>query len=179
MSTNGNGWKPRKSEKWTCPSGQEVWTRQPGPEFTLRLGRTPNALNGSKDVPKQAEGESEEDYGKRVMEHVSDEDLVTHARQLIVAMVESPKLVLDPKPGELGPDDTGTDFWPLFQYGMDKYFKVKGKVKVGDGEVEASVLETFPGESAVSGDGVDSAPIPVPESQSEVTDQGLAHSAGD
>jgi hypothetical protein len=36
--SNG-GWKKRQTETITCPSGQVVQIRRPGPEFTLRAGK--------------------------------------------------------------------------------------------------------------------------------------------
>lgn len=179
-SSNGNGWKPRKSEKWVGPSGQEVLTRRPGPEFTLRLGRSPGALGAGKNLPERAEGQTDDEYAQEVLKHISDEEMVGMARELIVAMVESPKLVLNPKPDteEIGPDDTGVDFWPLYQYGMDKYFNIKAPVKAGDGEVEVSDLKTFPEQPGVSGDSVDGVHIPLREAQSDSPDSGLVHSTG-
>jgi len=180
MSTNGNGWKPRKPEKWTCPSGQEVLLRPPGPEFTLRLGRSPRTFSGDGDLPKRKPGQTDEEFHKEMAEHISDDDLVAVARDLLVAMVESPKLVLNPDSsmGEMGPDDTGLDFWPLYNYGMHKYFARKVAVGVGTGEVEVTDLETFPQESGVSGDGVDGVHVPVAEPEPTVADPRLVGSAG-
>lgn len=182
MSTNGNGWKPNVPEKWTGPSGQEVLLRHPGPEFTLRLGRTQRVFSGSESVPERKEGQTDKEYAQEVLEHISDEELVGMARELIVAMVDSPKLVLNPNAenGEIGPDDTGMDFWPLYNYGMAKYFSRTGPIKVGEGEseVEVSDLETFPEETSVSGDSVDGVHVPVTESERAIRDQGLVDSAG-
>ena len=177
-TTNGNKWAPRKSEKWIAPSGQEVWTRAPGPEFTLRLGRTPRAFTTTESVPQRREGQTEEEYGREVLDQISDEGLVTFARELLVAMVETPKLVHEPGPGQLGPDDTGTDFWPLYQYGMSKYFNRSVSVPAGDGEVEANDLTTFPSESGISGDSVDGVSVPVAITEPETADSGLVNGAG-
>lgn len=177
MSTNGNRWKPRKSEKWICPSGQEVWLRAPGPEFTLRLGKTPNTLSS---LPARKEGQSDEDYKREIAERMSDEDLVNTARELLVAMVESPRLTLNPdyEKGEIGPDDTDMDFWPIFNYGTAKYFNREGKVKVAEGEVEVTDLETFRHDSGVSGHSADGVLLPVTEPESTTEDQRLVPSAG-
>ena len=186
MSTNGNQWKPLTAEKWICPTGQVVWIRQPGPELTIRLGRLPKAVAGN--MPPRRHGQTEEEYDRALEEYtrealqkVDDEEIVTSARQLLVAMLESPKLVLNPRHelGELGPDDTGIDFWPLYEHGMNKYFRAGRKlIKAGEGEVEEKDLETFRAESGVSGDSVDSIHISVAESEPAVADSGLVNGAG-
>ena len=166
MSTNvsvtdaayGNGWKPRKTETLSCPSGQTVQVRRPGPEFMLRAGRVARTFSKAKqDEPKQ-EGQSPTEYGLDVIAKMSDEELAAvmiFARELVCAMLVSPKLVISPRPGfnEIGPDDIGDDFWFLFNYAMTGFFNLK--VPVGDGEVQVSDLETFPDDLGVSRDGVD------------------------
>lgn len=177
--SNGNVWKPRKPEEFICPSGQKVLTRQPGPEFTLRLGKTTRSFTTPEGVPKRREGQSDEEYGREVLDQISDDDLTQSARELLVAMCVSPKLSLNPDydKGELHPDDTGIDFWPLYQHGMQKYYSRKGKVQVGDGEVEVNDLETFREEQGVSGDSVDSTHVS-PNTEQPNGDQGLVNSAG-
>src|SRR5687768_4144164 len=127
MSANGNGWKPRKTYPFTCADGSVVQVQRPGPELALRVSRIPHSFARSASEPQ--EDESPEDK----LAQMSDEEqdaVVALARELIVAMVVSPKLKLNPKPGELGPDDTGPDFWPLFSYGMANFLGIK--VPVGE-----------------------------------------------
>lgn len=181
MSTNGNQWKPSLTHEVTCPSGQKVLVKRPGPEFAIRAGRIPNIFASEDPEDKKQEGETEEEYGKRLIGKWSNEEqqsLVDFARYLLVSMVVSPKLVLNPRPerGELGPDDTGDDFWFLYKYGMDKFYREK--VAVGDAEVEAKDLESFREESSVSGDSVDSLHVPVEITEREAGDPGLGSSAG-
>lgn len=181
MSNKETIWKRRSGpEEFTCPSGQKVLTQPPGPAFTLKLGRTTRVFTTPEGVPKKRDDQTEEEYGLEVLEHISDDELVESARLLLVAMCIKPKLSLNPDyvKGELHPDDTETDFWPLYQYGMQKYFGRKGKVQTGDEEAEVTDLESFRDESSVSRSGVDSIHVPVAEPESAATDQGLADSAG-
>src|SRR5687768_9673175 len=181
MSANGNGWKPRKTAKVTCPSGQEVYVRRPGPELALRAGRV--ARTFTKLLPKNPDEleQLKDKSPEEVIMEMSDEELASltiFARELVVAMMVSPKLVLNPNPerDEIGPDDVGDDFWFLFNYGMQNFYGIK--VPVGESEVEVKDLETFREEPGVSGDSVDSLHLPVEVPERETTDQGLVDSAG-
>lgn len=170
MSNNNGGWKPKKPEPYTCADGTEVWVQRPGPEFTIRAGRIAKTytrfLNAKED---------DEENALAAMSDQEQEVLVNYARELLCAMLVTPKLKLDPKDGELHPDDTGVDFWPLFHYGMGALFK--SKVPVGDTEVEVKDLETFRTESGISGDGVDGVHVPSPVERVD-GDQGMVDSAG-
>lgn len=172
MSTNGNGWKPSKVQPYTCADGSTVYVHRPGPELALRVGRIPRTFT------KSLNDENEKLSPEERLSQMSDEEqdaTVQVAREVIVAMVVSPKLKLNPKEGELGPDDTGADFWPLFSYAMDNYFKIK--VPVGEGEVEAEDLATFRAEPGVSGDSMDGVHIPS-DAVEPLGDQRLVGSAG-
>jgi hypothetical protein len=160
---NGNSqWKPRKTETVTLSSGQVVQIRRPGQEFMLRAGRVARTFTKTANKAEREEGQSEQEYGLDVIAQMSDEELGTvliFARELVCAMLVSPKLVLNPRPGsdEIGPDDIGNDFWELFNIGMAGFVGLK--VPVGDQEVGVSDLANFRGESGVSGDSVDSAEV--------------------
>lgn len=175
MSNNNGGWKPSKVHLFKCPSGQEVYVQRPGPQLALRVSRIPRTFTKSlSETEEEKTNQSPEDK----LAEMSDEEqdaIVSLAREVIVAMVVSPKLVLNPKDGELGPDDTGTDFWPLFSYAMTNFFNVK--VAVGNEEVEVKDLESFREEPGVSGDGVDSAHIS-PNTEQPAGDPGLVDGAG-
>lgn len=173
MSSNGNGWKPRKIQPYKCADGSTVYIQRPGPQFTLRAGRIPRTFTKSLS---EAKGNEEEKLAE--LSEEEQESIVAFARELIVAMLVSPKLKLNPKPDsdELGPDDTGLDFWPLFSYGMSNFFNAK--VPVGDEEVEVTDLETFREEPSVSGTGVDGPSLPVAVTERETSDPGLVHSTG-
>lgn len=156
LVTNGNGWKKRQTKTLTCPSGQKVQVRRPGPEFILRAGKS--AKTFSRYVNNAPQTENLEDDSLELFAKMPDEEFaafVVFARELVCVMLVSPRLVRDPKPGsdEIGPDDIGDDFWYLFNYAMSGYFGLK--VPVGNQEVEISDLESFRPESGVSGDSVD------------------------
>lgn len=163
-------WKPRKAEPYTCKDGSIVQIMRPGPEFTIRAGRM------HKTYIKREESEEDPDNPLVGMSDEEAETLVNYARQLLVEILVEPKLRLNPGEGELGPDDTGADFWPLFNYAMDNF--QNAKVPVGDGEVEAKDLDTFREEHGVSGSRMDSVHVPLAESERATTDSGLAHSTG-
>ena len=174
MSTNGNYWKPRQSECFTCPSGQKVYIRRPGPEFVLRAPRGLRGLRAfiTDTTPQVAGNEWELMSG---MAEDEQEALVEYARDLICACVTSPKLFRHPTPQQLGPDDTEGDFWPLFGELMRRY--IGGKVAVGDTEVEEEDLKSFRPESSVPGDSVDSVHVSS-DAQLDARDSGLVQGAG-
>lgn len=163
MSTNG--WKPRKTETLECPSGQSVQVRRPGPEFMLRATRVQRTFSKfankkeKEDDAARKDALSPEEYGLQTLAKMSDDELAAvmiFARELVCAMLVSPRLVREPRPDsdEIGPDDIGdVDFWFLFNYAMTGYFNLK--VPVGDGEVEITDVESFRPESGVSGHGED------------------------
>lgn len=157
--SNGNGWKQRKIETKTCPSGQVVQIRRPGPEFMLRAGKVARTFSrGLGQKPSDGDDVSAEEQGIRVIEKMTDDELAAvliFARELVCAMLVFPRLVQNPRPGtdEVGPDDIGDDFWFLFNYAMEGYFGLR--VPVGNAEVEVGDLKTFRQEPSVSGDSVD------------------------
>lgn len=178
MSNNGHGWKPRKVHTFTCADGSTVLVQRPGPELALRVQRIPRTFTKSL-VEKPSEGNEQDDSPEARLAQMSDEEqnaVVALARELIVAMVVSPKLKLNPKEGELGPDDTGADFWPLFTFAMTNFYDIK--VPVAEGEVEVPDLETFRNDSGLSGDSVDGAHIPIGATEPDHGNQGLVDSAG-
>lgn len=172
MSNNNGGWKPRKREAFTCADGSIVYVRRPGPELALRVSRIPRTF--TKSLVENGAEESASDELERLSEE-EQEITVRLAREVIVAMVDEPKLYLNPKEGQLGPDDTGADFWPLFTYAMTNYYNIK--VPVGDGEVEVEDLETFREQPGVSGDGVDGVHVSR-AAQHQDADSGLVDGAG-
>lgn len=186
FATNGK-WAPRKTEMLTCPSGQEVQVRRPGPEFALRAGRVTRTFSEAiKRETEQAEAKEEgltpDEFGQDVLDKLSDEELaavLVFARELVCAMLVSPKLTRVPRPGfdEIGPEDVPSgDFWFLFNYAMTGFYGLK--VPVAEGEVEVSDLSNFRGESGISGDSVDSAEVRA-DSEQPAGDQGLVGGSGD
>lgn len=172
------GWKPRKIESITCPSGVVVQIRRPGQEFAIRATRTLRTFSKGKSV-EELKGRSLEEYGQDLLERMDDDELgalVTFARELVCAMLVSPRLVLNPNHdrGEVGPDDIENDFWFLFNYALTGFYNLK--VPVGDGEVEVKDLETFRGEPVIQADSVGSANV-LPDTESMAGHQGLVGSA--
>lgn len=166
-SGNGYGWKKRQVITVTCPSGQQVIVKRPGPEFYLRSGRVARTFTTGLDKDPNAPAadaslEAKRDYWTDKIANMSDtelEALILFAKDLIVTMVISPRLVLNPREDsdEIGPDDIEHDFWFLFAYGMANFVGIK--IPVGapgaESEVEVSDLSTFRPEPGVSRDSVD------------------------
>lgn len=179
---NGNGWKPRKTETLTTPSGVEVKVMRPGPEFALRAARIHKTFSKKKPTEQEKQdmkGLTPEEYGLKTLADMDDEELAAvmiFARELVCAMLVSPKLVREPRPGqnEIGPDDIGDDFWWLFNYAMTNFYGLK--VPVGDAEVEIADVESFRSESGISGDS-DNSPEVRTDTEQPTGDQGLGYSA--
>lgn len=181
MSSNGDyGWKPRKVEMITCPSGQKVQVRRPGPEFMLRVGKYARTFTALKDQVTISAQDPTEHYLETIAK-LDDEELaalMVFAREYVAASLVEPKLSRDPNydAGEIGPDDLPmADFWFLFGHGMSGFEGLA--VPVGETEVQVSDLESFRGESGVSGSSVDSPHLPSDPEQ-PIGDQGLGSSAG-
>jgi hypothetical protein len=97
--------------------------------------------------------------GLEFISRMSDDELaamVVFARELVCAMLVSPRLVQSRRPGtnEVGPDDIGDDFWFLFNYAMTGFFNLPIPVG-GNQEVEINDLESFRSDPSVSGDSTD------------------------
>jgi len=163
---NGGGWKT-KAETKTCPSGQVVQIKRPGPEFTIKVGkivqtfsRVVKRAGGDELSPEEVDRMTPQEQAKRglmLIEKMTDDELsayVTFARELVCAILVSPRLVLKPKPGsdEIGPDEIpDSDFWWLFHYSMSGHLNLT--VPVGPKqEVKVADLTSFREESGVSGD---------------------------
>jgi hypothetical protein len=162
-SVNGTGWKQRKIETLACPSGQVVQVRRPGPDFMLRAGRVVKTFSKELLTKPKNQGEiSEPERGLTFVANMNDEEfaaMMAFARELVCAMLVSPKLVQHPRPGtdEVGPDDIGDDFWYLFGYAVDGFSTLP--VPVANQEVEVGDLESFRQEPGVSGDSTDGAEV--------------------
>lgn len=159
---NGGGWKKRRIEALTCPSGQQVQVRRPGPEFTLRAGKV--ARTFSQALSRKPETDQDAptlESGLEVIATMTDDEfaaVMIFARELVCAILISPRLVQNPQnENEIGPDDIGDDFWFLFNYAMTGFFNLT--VPVGNQEVEVSDLKSFRPEPGVSRDSSDRSEI--------------------
>jgi hypothetical protein len=150
---NNGGWKKRPIETLTCPSGQEVQIRRPGPEFMLRAGKV--ARTFSQVLTRDLDNEKD---GLSLISDMTDDEqaaVLDFARELVCAMVVNPPLTLKPKtPDELTPDDIADDMWFLLTYAMTGFFNLP--VPVGDNqEVQVSDLKSFRSDDSVSRDSAD------------------------
>jgi hypothetical protein len=134
----------------------------------LRAGRL--ARTFSQVAERQSEGGSDQEQSLEsleIIEKLTDLELaavMVFARELVCAMLVSPRLVKNPSPGtdEVGPDDIDlADFWFLWNHAMTGFFGLSVPVGHGDTatEVEVSDLSNFREESGLSGNSDDGAEV--------------------
>jgi len=140
-----NQWTKRQSISLTCPSGNVVIARRPGPDLALKAGKIARILQRQTttiDINKQLE----------FIEQMPDDELdklMGFARILVSDVVVQPSLSLHPKEGQLGPDDVPlNDFWYIFTWGMNGGPDMP--VKLTEGETTVAAVDTFPAEQSRS-----------------------------
>lgn len=139
------GWSKRISIPITCPSGQVVMVRRPGPEMALKAGRVGRIL--------QRQGNARSvDAILAFMESLSDEEVIkltAYARVLLLDIVTEPALSPHPREGQLCIDDVPPDdFWFVFASAMTGVPEMSVKTK--DGETTVEAVENFPDEQVGS-----------------------------
>src|SRR5687767_13822228 len=136
-----NTWRKRTTQALTCPSGNRIIIRRPGPELALKSGKIARIFQKQGqddlgDVNKQLE----------FIENLPDEELnklMGFARVLISDVVIDPPLSLHPKEGQLTPDDVPlSDFWYIFTWAMNGGPDMPVKLEEGETTVEA--VSSFP-----------------------------------
>lgn len=136
-----NQWQKRRTTELECPSGNTAVVRRPGPELALKAGKITRILNKNEDAAKQ-----DIDSQLAFIEKLSDEELdklTDFARILLTDVVVNPVLVLNPKEGQLSPDDVPlADFWYIFIWAMNGGPSMPVKTK--EGETTVAAVETFP-----------------------------------
>ncbi len=153
-----NQWQKRQTIKLTCPSGNEVMVRRPGPDLAVKAGKFARILQ--KVAGKNGKATAEEQL--LAIEQLPEkelEQLMVFARVVIADVVINPVLVLNPKEGQLSPDDVPLgDFWFIHTWAMNGGPTMPVKLREGETTVEA--VETFPaGQESSIASGVDSESI--------------------
>jgi len=147
MSNNGNQWRKRLTTSLLCPSGNVATVRRPGPDMALKAGKIARILqkqnvSAQSDIDKQLE----------FIETMPDDELeklMGFARVLLSDCVIDPPLSLNPREGQLGPDDVPLgDFWFIFTWAMNGGRDMP--VKLAEGETTVAAVETFPSEQGSS-----------------------------
>ncbi len=153
-----NQWQKRQTIKLECPSGNEVMARRPGPDLAVKAGKFARILQ--KVAGKNGKATAEEQL--LAIEQLPEnelEQLMSFARVVVADVVINPVLVLNPKEGQLSPDDVPlNDFWFIHTWAMNGGPTMPVKLKEGETTVEA--VETFPsGQESSFTSGVDSEQI--------------------
>lgn len=135
-----NQWRKRQTISLSCPSEAVVTVRRPGPDLALKAGRVARILQ------KQSDAKGNVDKQLEVIEQLPDDELIklmAFARVLMVDVVVEPLLSLNPREGQLSPDDVPlSDFWFIFTWAMNGGPDMP--VKLTEGETTVDAVETFP-----------------------------------
>lgn len=133
-------WRKRLTTEITCPSGNVVTVRRPGPSMALKAGRIARILEGQ---PKNIKSVAEQIAW---MESLGDEDLeklTDYAVSIMPDIVVKPIVSLHPKQGEYHPNDIPVpDFWHIFLQVMTGLHELPVPLKEGETTVEA--VNKFP-----------------------------------
>lgn len=139
------GWNKRVSIPLTCPSGEVVMVRRPGPDMALKAGKVGRILQ------RQAKGNDMEAQ-LAFIESLSDEEinkLMAFGRVMLADAVTEPALSLHQREGQLCVDDVPLgDFWFIFTSVMNGLPEMPVKIK--DGETTVEAVETFSEEQSGS-----------------------------
>lgn len=151
-------WRKRQSKTLNCPSGNTPMVRRPGPSLTIKATRIARILQKLSDNSMAAGIETMLDNMAKLSDDEVDK-LLAFARPLVVDVVESPALVMNPQEGQLGPDDLPTeDFWAIAFWAMSGGPDMP--VKLAEGETSVEAVQTFPvGQDAGDNAGEDSPPM--------------------
>lgn len=140
MAETENIWRKRQTKSFNCPSGNVITVRRPGPDLTLKAGKVARVLKA------QAEAGADIQKQLQFMETLPDaelEKLMDFARVLIVDVVIQPPLSLNPKEGQLGPDDVPLeDFWAIYIAAMRGFPDMP--VRTTEGETTLENVSNFP-----------------------------------
>lgn len=154
MSTNQ--WQKRLTTSLLCPSGNVVTARRPGPDLAMKAGKIARIFQ-NKSLDDLTVEQQLEFY-----EQLPDDELnklMDFARILIADVVLQPLLSLNPKEGQLSPDDVPLqDFWFIFAWAMNGGRDIP--VKLSEGETTVDAVENFPsGQDAGDDASEDSPPM--------------------
>lgn len=145
------GWNKRIPIPLTCPSGEVVMVRRPGPDMALKAGKVGRILK------RQSSDKQNIDAQLAFIESLSDDEinkLMAFGRVMLVDVITEPALSLQPREGQLCIDDVPMDdFWFIFTSVMNGLPEMPVKTK--DGETTVEAVENF-SEGQGGGIGTDS-----------------------
>lgn len=134
-------WNKRTAIPFTCPSGNVVMIRRPGPSLSLKGTKALRIFErGGKDVLMDVQKQLA--YIESLPDNELDE-IYNFARIMLADSVVTPRLYLNPNEEQLSPDDIPLhDFWALF--GVISNGVRDMPVTLKDGETTVDAVETFP-----------------------------------
>lgn len=136
-----NVWRKRPTVSLTCPSGTVATVRRPSPGIMLKAGRVQRIF--AKQKPEDA---GNIDKQLEFLETLPEDELAAvwaFARVVVCDAVLQPVLQLQPKEGQLSPDDIpAADFWFVFTWAQNGGPDMPVQLKEGETTVEA--VENFP-----------------------------------
>ena len=142
-------WQKRLAFPFLCPSGDTVMVRRLGPDFVLKAGQVARILQ------KQAEAKTLEQQ-LAFLETLPDDELekiMQFGRKLLCDVLVEPVLSLNPREGQLSPDDVPLpDFWALFIAASNGFPEIPVKTK--DGETDIESVQAFPEQSGTGSEPV-------------------------
>lgn len=142
-----NQWRKRLTYAFTCPSGNIVQIRRPGPSLALKGTKAARIFQrGGPEVLTDVDSQL------AFIEALPDADvdeIYNFARIMLTDVVAEPRLYLNPSSDQLSPDDVPVaDFWAIFISTSNGIREMPVKLK--DGETTVDAVETFPSEQAGS-----------------------------
>lgn len=139
-----NQWSKRVARKYTCKSDNEVMVQRPSPSLALKSQRFLPILQKISG-PKGKATPDEQITAILALPDDELERLTGYAEIVLADAVAEPSLHVNPKPGELSPNDVPiNDFWELFIYISQGCPQIPVKTK--DGETSIDAVAGFPGE---------------------------------
>jgi hypothetical protein len=137
-----NQWQKRQTTLLSCPSGNEVIVRRTGPDLAVKAGKFARVLQ----KVSGKNGKATPDEQLAAIEQLPDkelEQLMAFARVVLADVVVNPPLYLNPREGQLSPDDVPlNDFWYIHTWAMNGGPTLPVKLKEGETTVEA--VSNFP-----------------------------------
>lgn len=153
-----NQWQKRQTTTLTCKCENQMVVRRTGPDLAVKAGKFARVLQkvSGKD------GKATPDEQLTAIEKLPDselEQLMAFARVVLADVVINPPLSLNPKEGQLSPDDVPLCcFWYIHTWAMNGGPTMP--VKLNEGETTVEAVETFPeGQGSGIEAGVDSEQI--------------------
>lgn len=136
MAETENVWRKRESKSLECPSSNVIVVRRPGPDLALKAGKVARILQPLLQSAAGGDVNQQLAYIETLPDAELDK-LMTFGRILIADVVIQPPLSLNPREGQLSPDDVPlNDFWFIFTWAMNGGPDMPVKLREGETDIE-------------------------------------------